>query len=65
MVDVALTNIMDGQKVIKNGAYKNVILLSPPSGTFKLYHYLNKKHEALVPEIDLVIRDMQTNGELA
>lgn len=65
MVDVALTNIIDGQKVILNSAYKNVILVSPPLATFKLYHYLNKKHKALVPKIDFVIREMQTSGELA
>jgi hypothetical protein len=65
MVDVALTNIIDGQKVIKNSDYKNIILMTPPLATYKLYHYLNKKHAALVSKIDLMIRDMQTSGELA
>lgn len=65
MVDVALTNTIDGQKTIARNAFKNIIQVTPPLATFKLYHYLNKKHEALVPKIDQVIRDMQTNGELA
>jgi len=65
LVDVALTNIIDGEKVISNGAFKNVILITPPLATFKLYHYLNKKHQGLVPKIDLVIREMQASGELA
>ena len=34
--------------------------MSYPQATCK-----NKKHEALVPEIDRVIRDMKTSGELA
>ena len=38
--------------------------LSPSLGREPVYHYLHKKHEALVPKIDGVFKEMQKDGTL-
>lgn len=41
-----------------------VRMLEPPLIVTPLYHYLNKKHAALVPQIDSVLKEMVVNGEI-
>ncbi len=38
---------------------KGVRVLSPPLASFPVYHYLNKRHEALLPRLTAALREME------
>lgn len=42
----------------------NLHVLEPPLVVHELYHYVNKRHEALIPELTEILRDMSESGEL-
>jgi len=63
-VDVALTNTIDGILVSKRLGLRNISPLKYPLATLPLYHYIHKKHQALVPLVDNEIRRLKANGEL-
>lgn len=35
--------------------YETIVALEPPMGSYRLYHFLHKKHQALLPELTLAI----------
>ena len=39
-------------------------VLEPPLAEVPLYHYLNKKHEALLPSLVAVLRKMEKEGTI-
>jgi polar amino acid transport system substrate-binding protein len=43
---------------------KTITLLEPPLQSLPLYHYLNKKHQSLVPELENVLNQMEDEGEI-
>ncbi len=43
---------------------KAVRILEPPLQEDKLYHYLNKKHQTLIPEITRILQQMEADGEI-
>jgi len=59
--DLVLGNRSSGMAVIKSLNLEGVTVLEPPLASFPVYHYLNKKHEALVPELTRVLRQMQAD----
>lgn len=63
--DIALTNRIDGLDVLRKTAATDIVALPTPLAILDLYHYLHKKHAALVDEVDTVIREMIETGEMA
>jgi len=47
--------------VVRSQKLEGVTVLEPPLSAFPVYHYLNKKHEALLPELTRVLRQMQSD----
>ena len=39
--------------------FVRLLILSPPLATFPVFHYLHKKHAALVPRLTAVLQQMQ------
>lgn len=44
--------------------FKDITILDPPLLSLPLFHYLNKKHAKLVPELEAVLKSMQDEGEI-
>ena len=63
-VDVVLTNTLDGNLAIERLGLANVISMNKPLRTLPLYHYIHKKHKALVPLIDNEIKRLKQTGAL-
>ncbi len=57
--DVVVANRASGLAVLKEMKMSDVTVLHPPLATFPVFHYLNKKHEALVPKLTAVLQQMQ------
>jgi polar amino acid transport system substrate-binding protein len=64
LVDVVLTNTLDGELTLDRLGYKNIVPTSRPLALLPLYHYINKNQEKLVPIINQEILRLQESGEL-
>ncbi|MEH6631279.1 MAG: transporter substrate-binding domain-containing protein [Halopseudomonas aestusnigri] len=63
-IDVAISPRLNGLYQIKRFGIHDVTPLSPAIARFELFHYLHKKHAALVPKLSAVFTEMATSGEL-
>jgi polar amino acid transport system substrate-binding protein len=45
--------------VVRSQKLEGITVLEPPLSSFPVYHYVNRKHAALVPELTRVLRQMQ------
>ena len=59
--DLVLGNRASGMAIVKAMNLEGVTVLEPPLASFPVYHYLNKKHEDLVPALTRVLRQMQAD----
>lgn len=57
--DVVVGNRTSGLAAIKALKLDDVRIMAPPLASFPVYHYLHKKHEALVPRLTAVLTQMQ------
>lgn len=57
--DIVVANRNSGLAILKEMKIDDVKVLEPPLATFPVFHYLHKKHEALVPKLTLVLQQMQ------
>ncbi|WP_223271736.1 substrate-binding periplasmic protein [Colwellia hornerae] len=64
LVDVVLTNTIDGQLILKRLGYENIVPAKEPLAVLPLYHYIHQKNKNLVPLINQEILRLQQNGEL-
>ena len=48
-------------RLIKQLKLDEVAMLAPPLAAFPVYHYLHKKHAALVPQLAAVLRQMRAD----
>jgi len=64
MVDVVLTNTFDGVLTLERLGYENITPRNKPLAVLPLYHYIYKKHVALMPLINQEILRLQASGEL-
>ena len=62
--DVIVTSRIEGLGQIKRLQLKGVKVIEPPLVTEKLYHYLHKKHAAMIPGIAKVLREMAAEGRI-
>jgi ABC-type amino acid transport substrate-binding protein len=61
-VDIVVISEFSGLIGLKKAGLEGIKYLTPPVEVYKLYHYLHKKNKDLVPEIDLVLKDMEKEG---
>lgn len=61
---LALTNPLEGDLVIKKLGYNSLELIEPPLAELPLYHYVHKDHAELVPLIDQKLIELKANGQL-
>ena len=59
---VGVLGLDKGRALLLRLNITNVYPLSPPLEKAKLYLYLNKKHQALVPEVACMLRKMKKDG---
>jgi ABC-type amino acid transport substrate-binding protein len=64
LVDVVLTNTIDGQLILKKLGYQNIVPAKMPLAVFPLYHYIHQKNKKLVPLINQEIMRLRQSGEL-
>lgn len=61
-IDVAVDTYLTGLFTIKKLGLKGLRVVKPPLENFSSFQYLNKKHRALIPQIESVLADMQKEG---
>ncbi len=67
-VDICIANRSTAQLFLSrmakrgNKKYQGIIELSPQVQFIPLYHYLHKRHAALVPKITLILQEMKASG---
>lgn len=61
-VDIVVDTLFSGLDIIKRKNYKTIMVLEPPLKRVDVYHYLNKKHEDLVPKISASLQKMHKEG---
>ncbi|MTW11957.1 transporter substrate-binding domain-containing protein [Pseudoduganella eburnea] len=59
--DLVLGHRASGMAVVRSQKLEGITVLEPPLASFPVYHYLNRKHEALVPELTRVLKQMQAD----
>lgn len=57
--DIVVSNRISGQAVLDEMKQTDITALAPPLATFPVFHYLNKKHAALVPALTEILQKMQ------
>ncbi len=63
-VDVVIGDTLTAPWRIKHHKIKGLHPLSPPLMNLQLYHFLNKRHKALIPKITKVLKSMKKRGRL-
>lgn len=63
-VDVVIISKNYGKEFIENHPRMHIILIEPPIIKVPLYHYLHKKHQAIVPFVMNTIRQLKDEGKL-
>lgn len=63
-VDVVIISTNYGKEFIENHPSMNIILIQPPIIKAPLYHYLHKKHQAIVSIVETSIRWLKAEGKL-
>ncbi len=57
--DLVVGNRKSGLAVIKHLGMEGVQVLDPPLASFPVFHYLHKRHEALVAKLTIVLQQMK------
>ena len=64
-IDVGLIAHIAGYKILKKMEQDQVVLQKPQLQRVYVHHYLNKKHQHLVPQITSALNEMQRNGRIS
>lgn len=64
-VDVALYTLRDGSALVREMGLADVKPVLPALKNSDMYVYLHKKHEALVPRLSQVLKEMKSDGSYA
>lgn len=57
--DVVLANRISGLASLRQHQFGGVRVLQPSLAVFPVFHYLNKKHEPLLPRLTAVMRELE------
>lgn len=63
-IDVAVMAHVNGLITLRDMHQRGIQALQPPLQRYPLYHYLHQKHQALIPRLDAVLREMQATGRM-
>lgn len=63
-IDVVVAPRISAIVALADLGFKSIKILEPPLQIFPLFHYLNKKHQSLVPELEDVLQKMDDEGEI-
>ncbi|WP_028974830.1 substrate-binding periplasmic protein [Spirochaeta cellobiosiphila] len=63
-IQVAVESRLDIISILKSPKYSQLQILEPPLQSIKLYHFLNKKHSSLIPQITKVLEEMEKSGRI-
>ncbi|WP_027709163.1 transporter substrate-binding domain-containing protein [Zooshikella ganghwensis] len=61
-VDLAVVTRIEGLQTIKRLNLSKIYTLEPSIQKIPLYHYVNKKHYRIVPELTDVLKEMKNSG---
>ena len=61
-IDMGLYSKYAGKQIIKDLKLKNIFIVSPPLATKKMYLYLHKKHQSIIPLLTKVLKEMKKDG---
>lgn len=64
-LDVVVSSRHTGQELLRAGGHQGVRALEPPLSVQPMYLYMNKRHAALVPQLNEALRAMRRDGTLA
>lgn len=64
-VDVVLLPRLDAMVRMTQPPADRLHILEPPLHVTPLYHYLNKRHQALLPRLQAALTDMESSGRIA
>jgi polar amino acid transport system substrate-binding protein len=64
-IDLALTNLSNGELMSQKSKFLEIQVVNPSLDKLNLFHYVHKSHQELVKPINLTIKQLQANGELA
>lgn len=59
--DLVLGHRASGMAVVRSLKLEGITVLEPPLASFPVYHYVHKKHAALVPELTRVLKQMEAD----
>jgi len=62
--EIAISTRIEGVLTIHKLGLKNIRLIEPPLVSLELFHFLHKKHEALVPRIRKALEEMAREGRI-
>lgn len=62
--DVVVASRLEGLEQLTQLQLKGITVLEPPLVTVNLYHYLHKKHAALIPAITKTLQEMEAEGQI-
>jgi ABC-type amino acid transport substrate-binding protein len=63
-IDVAIFSDINGFALIKELRLPAIHALKPALERIEAFHYVHKKHEALVPKLDVIFQEMKSSGQL-
>lgn len=63
-IDISVEDRVLGILTLKQLSIKGVRILEPPITRVTLYHYINKKHQHLVPKLEKALRQMKKHHEI-
>jgi polar amino acid transport system substrate-binding protein len=62
--EIAISTRIEGVLTIHKLGLKNIRLIDPPLVSLELFHFLHKKHEALLPRIQKALEEMAREGRI-
>jgi len=62
--EIAISTRIEGVLTIHKLGLKNIRLIDPPLVSLELFHFLHKKHDALVPRVQKALEDMAREGRI-
>ncbi len=63
-VDLVIFSDLNGQFLLSQRKRKDIYAITPALETNYGYHYVNKKHEHLIPKLDAIFQEMRDSGQL-
>lgn len=61
-VQLVVDTRLDGASVLRGLKNHSIRMLEPPLAKIDLHHYLHKRHQALVPKLDAILKQLQREG---